>query len=62
MINLGFIPKFRRGRGVNLVKYTKRLGKGRVNQNESAVQKHYKLIFYQMVNPFLIKDGENPEN
>ena len=34
----------------------------RINQDESAVQKIYKLISDQMVNPFVIEDGANPEN
>ena len=34
----------------------------RINQDESAVQKLYKLISDQMVNPFVIEDGANPEN
>ena len=34
----------------------------RINQDECAVQKIYKLISDQMVNPFVIEDGANPEN
>ena len=34
----------------------------RINQDESAVQNICKLISDQMVNPFVIEDGANPEN
>ena len=34
----------------------------RINKDESAVQKIYKLISDQMVNPFVIEDRANPEN
>ena len=34
----------------------------RINHDESEVQNIYKLISDQMVNPFVIEDGANPEN
>ena len=34
----------------------------RINLDESAVQKICKLISDQMVNPFVVEDGANPEN